>query len=467
MAAASEGPWRTRSYQGRKLGFGSWRLIELVHRSRSAQKTPALLFDELTGYDAGYRICASPLSSLKRLGLTAGIKATDTPVEFIQAWREKWNAVSPIPPRVVDSGPVLENVHTGKDINMWEFPVPRWHKEDGGRYIGTADLVITRDPDAGWINLGCYRVMVHDENKLAFYISPGKHGRIHRDTYFSRSEPCKVAISFGHDPLLFMMSSNALPYGQTEYGYAGGFKGEPIDVIEGPYTGLPIPAHSELAIEGIAYPDERLPEGPFGEWTGYYASDSRPEPVIQVKTVMHRNNPIICAEPPMRPPTADTMARGIMQSALVWEQMEKAGVPDITGVRFHEAANRFMVIVSIKQRYPGHSRQAGMVAAACHAAAYLGRFVIVVDDDIDIWDTDHVIWAISTRVDPERSIEIIRRMWSGPLDPAIEVERKGFNSREIIDACRPWERRATFPKVVTVDNEAAKMIKEKWAGQLF
>lgn len=441
-------------------------LIELIQRSRPAGKVPALLFDEVSGYRPGYRICVNLFSSLKRLGITTGIRQTGSELEFIQAWREKWNSLSPIPPEVVDTGPVLENVHTGNDINMWEFPVPKWHKHDGGRYIGTANLTITRDPDEGWVNLGTYRVMVHDENKLAFYISPGKHGRIHRDKYFSRGEPCKVAISFGHDPLLFLMASNAFPFGQCEYDYAGAFKGEPVQVIKGPFTGLPIPAHAEIAIEGEAYPDERLPEGPFGEWTGYYASDTRPEPVIHVKTVMHRDNPIICGEPPMRPPTSDTLARGIMQAALIWDQMERAGVPDIRGVRVHEAARRFLIIVSIRQRYPGHSRQAALAAASCHAGAYMGRYVVVVDDDIDIWNTDEVIWAIATRSDPERSIDILRHCWSSPLDPIIEVERKGFSSRAIIDACRPWERRETFPKVVTVDEEVAKAVKAKWAGTL-
>jgi 4-hydroxy-3-polyprenylbenzoate decarboxylase len=106
--------------------------------------------------------------------------------------------------RWVEDGPVLENIKTGDEVNVLSFPAPLWHERDGGRYIGTGSFNITQDPDEGWVNLGTYRVMVHDEKTVGFYISPGKHGRIHRDKYMGRNEPMPAAVALGGDPFLFL-----------------------------------------------------------------------------------------------------------------------------------------------------------------------------------------------------------------------------------------------------------------------
>ena len=141
-------------------------------------------------------------------------------------------------------------------------------------------MCIRDSPDSGWVNLGTYRVMIHDENTLAFYISPGKHGRIMREKYYAKGEPCKVAISFGHDPLIFLAGGMEVPNGVCEYDWVGGLQKAPVPVIIGGYTGLPIPAAAEIVIEGESVPGEERNEGPFGEWTGYYASSMRAEPTI-------------------------------------------------------------------------------------------------------------------------------------------------------------------------------------------
>ena len=132
---------------------------------------------------------------------------------------------------MVRDGPVLENIQRGKDVNILSFPTPRWFELDGGRYIGTGSVNITHDPEEGWTNLGTARVMIHDENTVGFYIAPGRHGRIHRDKAFARGEPFKVAISVGHDPLIFLAGALEVPYGVCEYDFIGGIQGEPVDVI--------------------------------------------------------------------------------------------------------------------------------------------------------------------------------------------------------------------------------------------
>lgn len=208
-----------------------------------------------------------------------------------------------------------------------------------------------------------------------------------------------------------------------------------------------------------------VPEGPFGEWPGYYASATRPEPVVRIKALYHRNNPILCGEPPLRPSAGQGFHRSIQRSALIWNALDDAGVPDVQGVWLHPAAYRFFSILKIKQRYPGHAKQAALIASQCRPGAYLGRYVVVVDDDIDIYNPNDVIWAIGTRSEPE-NIDILRRCWSGPLDPAIPRERKGFNSRAIIDATRPYEWKDKFPPVNAVTDALKAELDKKYPALL-
>jgi UbiD family decarboxylase len=154
--------------------------------------------------------------------------------------------------------------------------------------------------DSGWYNLGAYRSQVYDGKTAGCQITEGKHGRIHRDKYFARGEPMKVVILCGQDPLLFMLASSPLPE-VSEYDIAGGLRGEPIDVVPGPYTGFPIPADCEIAIEGETVPGATKPEGPFGEWMGYYSDDTQERPFVQVKTILHRNDPILTCAPQHKP----------------------------------------------------------------------------------------------------------------------------------------------------------------------
>ena len=428
--------------------------------SKGKADSPAFLFDQIKGYPKGYRVLVGLFESLRRSALTTNLPVDITRHEFIDAWRKRLSNPQSIAPITVSSGPILENVYDGSDIDLWKFPVPFWHEKDGGRYIGTGDIVITRDPDDGWINMGTYRIMVHDRDTIAIWMSPGKHGRIHRTKYFENGKSCPVVACFGQDPLLHLIASKPEPFGRSELDYVGGIKGQAVEVIKGEVTGLPIPAHAEIAIEGEILPRESKIEGPFGEWTGYYASGERLEPVVKVKRLYHRNNPIITGSPPFRPTGRSDGCSDLIRSAYIRDQLEKTGVPDIIDVASYY--NRFMTVVSIRQRYAGHARQAGLVASQCHAGAYLGRYVIVVDDDIDVTDINDVLWAMCTRVDPVQSVEIIRRAWSGPLDPAIPKDKKGFSSRMIIDACRPYEWLKDFPAAVEISAQQKDAAMRNW-----
>ncbi len=440
-------------------------ITELVHRQKNK---PALLFDEIPDYPPGYRVLTNPLGSNDRVALTWGLPVGLSTMDLKEKLRQKYRGLEPVKPTIVSDGPVMENIVTGDQVDLFKFPTPKWHEHDGGRYIGTASVDITRDPEEDWVNLGTYRVMIMDKNHVGFYISPGKHGLIQRDKYISQNKPMPVAISCGHDPVFFVVGSTEFPYGVSEYDYAGAIVGEPVEVIRAPITGLPVAANAELVLEGFYTPGQMQAEGPFGEWPGYYASDTRPEPVIEVKAIYHRNNPIILGSPPSKPPSGEAFHRAIFRSILIEDELAKAGIPDVKGVWCQEpGGTRLFIVVGIKQRYPGHAKQAAMVAAFCHANAYTGRYVVVVDDDIDITDLNEVIWALCTRVDPAKDIDIIRDCWSGDVDPIIPADEKGLSSRAIINACRPFRWMDRFPRVVGASPELVQKTVAKWKDLIY
>jgi len=425
---------------------------------------PALLFDRIADYPEGYRCFYGMLASQRRFGLATGldIDANLTRMDLLKAYRKKMVHRTSIPPRFVDTGPVMENVISGDDIDVLKFPVPIHHELDGGRYIGTADAVITRDPDTGWVNLGTYRVQAINKNQVVCYITPGKHGRLQRDKYLKQGKPCPVIIVVGLAPVIWVVARYKVPGNEGELDYAGGIAGQPIDVIKGEITGLPFPAQSEIVLEGEISATETALEGPFGEWAGYYASSARQEPLIHIKRIYHRNHPILTCAASQRPPHAHLFERSFIRSAGLWDKLERADCPDVQGVWMHEAGSgRTFNVVSIKQRYYGHSRQAAILASQLSPAAYANRFTVVVDEDIDPSNLYDVIWAMGTRCDPQVDIEVNKKTWSSVIDPLVFGDNL-YNSRAQIDACRAYEHINDFPAVAQTSPEYKKFMLEKY-----
>jgi 4-hydroxy-3-polyprenylbenzoate decarboxylase len=429
---------------------------------------PALLFNNIKGYPEGYRIITNVISTPRRLAIALSLPVDISPIELVRLVKEKFKELKPIPPVEVTDGPVLQNIQENEAVDMSGFPAPKWHEHDGGRYIGTGDMVIMRDPDENWVNVGDYRVQLHDRDTLGLSIAPGHHGRLIREKYWARGQSCPVAIVLGAHPVVWLPAFSGLPWGISEYDWMGGLLGEPVPVITGEYTGLPIPADAELAIEGeLLRPEvESRKEGPFGEWPGYYASGARTEPVIKVKRTMYRNTPILVGAPPLKPPSSGTGGH-IIQSANIWRDQEKLGIPGIRGVwHLRPGGSRYLCVISIKQEYAGHAKQVAMAAMSGLEGGYMGRFTIVVDDDIDPSNVDDVLWAIATRCDPESSIEIIRGCWSVPVDPVMSPEKRAAgdftNSRAIIMACKPFHWMKDFPMVNRASDELRAATINKW-----
>ena len=206
-----------------------------------------------------------------------------------------------------------------------------------------------------------------------------------------------------------------------------------------------------------------LPEGPFGEFTGYYAADARPCPVMQVNAIHHRDDPILLGSPPMKPPRFHF---GLpFRAASIWSNLETAGVTDVVGVWQHVA--QLMTVVALRQRYAGHAKRAALIAAA---NSYMGRLVVVVDDDVDPSNLADVMWAITTRCEPSEQIDIVRNAWSSALDPRIPAEAKAAgitsHSKAIIEAVRPFGWKDKYPPTSALTADETREIEAKWGSAI-
>lgn len=470
-----------------RLGDSEWRLIEgadwdeeigaLTEAAADLlDSPPLLLFDNIKDYPKGYRVVSLPTGSWKRHCLALGLPFDRPKLELVRmaAQRVKDAGKNLIGPAEVSSGPVMENVFEGEDVDLWQLPVPRFHAADGGRYLGTGCTLITADPDSDFINMGTYRMEVHDANTLGIWMSPGQQGRQICQKYWDRGESAPVVAAFGLDPLTYMASHTKIPWGHDELELAGGLRGRPVDVIRGPITGLSIPAGAEIAIEGEIPPpsEEAREEGPFGEWPGYYSGGTRGtgelQPIIRVKALYFRNNPIIHNQAPMWPGASGGNGIAIPVGAgITWDQLEAAGIQNITGVFSYSG---YLVAISIRQAYAGHAKQAGLASISVASNARNGRYVVIVDEDIDVTDIKEVLWAMETRVDPYTDIELIDGTWSTPLDPRMPPDKREngdhTNSRAIFYAVRPFHWKDKFPEVSRTPAAMRQAVVEKYRGVL-
>ncbi|MGH7824427.1 MAG: UbiD family decarboxylase [Candidatus Binatia bacterium] len=423
-----------------------WNLeIGCLTELMAEQDGPLLVFGSVAGYPKGFRIATNVLATARRFALALGLPTESSKLEILRAWRDKIHALEPFSPVEVVSGPVTENILEDDHIDLEKFPTPKWHEHDGGRYIGTGDMVVTKDPDSGWINVGTYRACVVDKNRLTLWIIDHKHGKQIARKYWQTKRPCPVAVVLGCEPATWMAAPSAAKAGVSEYEYAGALRGEPVQVIRAPFTGLPVPATSEIVVEGEIPPpeEESEPEGPFGEWPGYYTHSGR-ETVVRVKRIMHRNDPILLGNPPLLPITE---RYGIpLFAARIWDHLEQSGVSGVQGVWCH--CHTLMIVVSLKQRYAGHAMHALTAMAGIQTGASMYRYYVAVDDDIDPVDLKQVIWAMCTRVDPADSTQIIKS-WTSDLDPRLAPEKREQGdftmSRMLIDASKPFPWRDRFP----------------------
>lgn len=389
-----------------------------------------LFFTNVTG--SRFPCVMNLMSSYDRMALALRCRVEELPQVFGS------RVMAPVPPvRVArEAAPVKEVVVPADRIDLESLPIP-WHNElDGGAYF-TAGAMVLRDPETGAHNLGIYRHHVFNEREFGVWIFGSHDGGHIIDQYERRGERVPFALVVGHHPAFLMGAVARLPGIGGEYEAAGALLGEPIELVQAESSELLVPAQAEFIIEGYISPNRLKREGPFGEWPGHYLNEED-VPIATVTTITHRRDAIF--QDIIGAQREHLLMGGIPRAGSVYRSV-KAVVPTVKAVNI-PAHSRMHCYISIKRRKNVDVKRAAF--AALNTEPENLRAVIVVDDDIDVYDDGDVLWAIGTRFDAARDLTIVNN-WSGPgalLPSNWEYHEDGSktartSSAIIVDATKP------------------------------
>lgn len=410
---------------------------------------PALLFERPGGYSVP--LVTNLLGTRQRYAL--GLETT--PHRLHQEWLQRM--AHPLPPTLVKTGPCKENILLGQEVDLYKLPIPLWNALDGGAYI-TFPCHISQDPETGERNAGMYRAMVHDRKTLGILAGPFRHLSLQRAKAPDR--PFPVAIALGLDPSIHIAATAPFPQGTDELAMAGALRGEPVEMVPCETIPLEAPAHAEVVLEGEIPPGVLREEGPFGEFTGYYGL-RLPRPIIEIKAMTFRHHPIHQAVYEGKPPNEDSIVLAVPLEA---ELMRLAPLPGLQRAHLSMGGcGAFNAVVSLAKPFEGY----GKMMALAILGTWAGRSVknlILVDEDIDPSDPRQVEWALATRVQPHRDVEIIREAPGVGLDPSMpEAERARGTARTsklVIDATRYDARDFEIPCLP--QEEATTHVERDW-----
>ncbi|MBI3762326.1 MAG: UbiD family decarboxylase [Chloroflexi bacterium] len=439
--------------------------LELSHIAKVNEEQhgggKALLFENVKAYP-GWSVLTSALTARERLALALEMPINASLMNLSREWVERIQHKR-VPPRVVDSGPVRQHVVQGDDVDIFKLPAPWFYPGDGGRYLGTAGYLISRNLDTGRLNLGTYRLMMVDRKRASIQMIKAKDGEMDLRGYAAQGIPMPVAYICGAEPSLFLCASTLFGLTESEYEIAGALRGAPVEVTKALTNDILVPAAAELVIEGEIMPGETLQEGPFGEYTGHYSGKEFPKEYINVKAITYRDSPILWSTTVGKPVTDTHMIMAVNRTASLWNDLKAMNIPGIKAVYGPPAsAGRMLVIISMKPMYHGHSTQVGLAAFATTTGNYGLKTVILVDEDIDPENMDQVIFALSFKYQPDFGTQIIKRGRSTPLDPSLPIgDARYMTSRIILDCTTPYEWKEK-PKPIFLDEKMLQYVKDHW-----
>ena len=393
-----------------------------------AENGPCVVFEDVPGCPKGFRVLLNMFAGVRR-NMTLGFPDHLTKWELSDAYREAYlKDQKIIPHEIVDDGPVFENILTGDAIDVTKFPSPIWHEKDGGRYIGTGTYCITRDPEENWLNAGAYRAhgARQDLGRHADW-RPAITAPFIARNISSAASRCRSCMVLGGDPLVFLLRRprSALRHVRDRHRRRLARPADEDGARQGhrPAASRPAPRSCSKA---MSRPTSASIEGPFGEWTGHYAGGAKECRCSTSRRSITATTRSCWAC--RRWAAGRTRWRAIARccarrrSSRTWPM---PACPDVQQVWCHEIGGaRMFHGVSIKQRYPGHAVQAGHIAAQCGASAYASKYIVVVDDDVDVTNLDQLLWAMLTRTDPKESIQFIEGSWDSPADPRLSPEKR-------------------------------------------
>ncbi len=414
----------------------------ILRKLQRLGENPLVIFDRVKGSE--FPVVTNVISENKRVAL-----ALETPEEEVLRTfiRREENRV---PPRIVKDGPVKERVFIGDQVDLHRFPILTQCEKDGGAFV-TAGVTIARNPDTGNLNSGTYRQMIHEKNLLGIAIGGHAHLGYCLRKMEKQGKGLPVVTYIGHHPLCMLGSQSRVAFGEDEMTVIGGLMEEPIDLVPCETVDLMVPAHAEIAIEGIIRPNERRWEGPFGEYTQYYGY-ARNSPVFEVTAITRREKPyyqdIFSVSPEHH--TSTRLGR----EAVLYQKV-RASCPSVRDVSMPLSGMcRLSAYVQIDKQYDGEAKMAALAALASDVFV---KLAIIVDKDVNVHNEEEVLWAVSTRTQPDQDTFFVSNCIGSRLDPSgysvwSRHERNGMNTKWAIDATKPveapFEEMADVPKDV-------------------
>lgn len=438
---------------------------------------PALLFENPKG--SSIPLLANLFGNTRRIALAMGQEDLDglrdvgKLLAFLKeptppnGWKDLWQSlpsyknVLNISPTVKKSAPCQEVVIEGDDIDLNLLPIQTCWPGDVAPLV-TWPLVITKGPEKERQNLGIYRMQLIGPNKLIMRWLSHRGGALDfREWQIAHpGEPFPVSIAIGADPATILATVTPVPDTLSEYAFAGLLRGGKTEVVKSLTNDLQVPASAEFVLEGVINPDEMADEGPYGDHTGYY-NEVEKFPVFTVTRITHRKDPIYHSTYTGRPPDEPAML-GVALNEVFVPLLQKQ-FPEI--VDFYlppEGCSYRLAIVSMKKQYPGHAKRVMMGVWSFLRQFMYTKFVVVVDDDVNIRQWEDVIWAITTRMDPSRDTVLIDNTPIDYLDFASPVA--GLGSKMGLDATNKWqgETQREWGSTITMTDEVKQRIDELW-----
>ena len=441
--------------------------IGAITRRACELQAPAPLFENIKDYP-GWRILGNPMATWRRTAVAVGLPAETSPRDLFEYVGSRIE--NPIKPEIVEKGPCQENVLEGEKVDLSLLPAPYIHAGDAGRYIATWHCTIIKDPGTGWVNYGMYRNMLWSERYMGILLLPGQDiGIIFAREYYPKRKPMPIAIVIGGPPACQMFAAMSVGVRVPEVDLAGAILGEPVKLVKCRTVDLEVPADAEVVIEGEIVPDFFAMEGPFGEYTGFRSSPMSPRPVIRVKAITWRNDPIFCVSN-MGMPLIETTVWCMGYAIRIKKGLEREGIP-VRAVNVEPWSAAHMVIVSTETPRPRIPHQIANIIWGLSGPGLIQLYVVVVDADVDPFNLGEVIHAIANQCHPRRDIHV----FEGPSHPLVPysdfAERKaGVATKVLIDATFPVEwigvvekpPKVKFSNPIMYPPELQKKVLESW-----
>lgn len=441
------------------------------------QEGPALLFENPKGsnipvlanlFGTPKRVAmgmgADSVTELREIGkLLAYLKEPEPPkgmkdaMEKIPIFKQVLNMA----PKVINNPPCQEIIRTGDEVDLNVFPIQTCWPDDAAPLI-TWPLVITQGPNKDRQNLGIYRQQVIGKNKVIMRWLAHRGGALDFKEWQEThpGEPFPVSVALGADPATILAAVTPVPDSLSEYAFAGLLRGSKTEVATCVSNNLQVPASAEIVLEGFIYPNEMAAEGPYGDHTGYY-NEVDEFPVFTIECITQRQAPIYHSTYTGRPPDEPAIL-GVALNEVFIPILQKQ-FPEI--IDFYlppEGCSYRMAVISMKKQYAGHAKRVMLGTWSYLRQFMYTKFVIVVDEDIDVRNWQDVIWAITTRMDPARDITLLENTPIDYLDFASPVS--GLGSKAGFDATNKWPGETTreWGKPMAMTAEVKKRIDEIW-----